>query len=638
MKKTILYSAIALATLSMTTSCGDSFLEINPVGKVSEPNLVSVDGVDMVLTGAYATLYGPGRDKFAVPFANYAYGDVFGGDANKGSEAGDQPSFTEIETFSFNTANDYLRSKWRYLYDGIKAANNTMHMAELAKEALSATAGEKKDKYTEVVAQATFLRGLYHFETAKMFGAAVPYISLEAHESNVDPNVSNVDESGNYIYIWDKIAADFKYAYENLPEKWTTDFGRANKWAAAAFLAKTYMYWSSPYTGGENGTVDHWADAKSLIETILSDGCDSKGTKYKLADTYGELYQAGKSDWTGESIFDIQTAITGTQSVTSSTVGTAHIATAGVIDPGDGGWGFFQPSYYLANSYIVDDNGLPEEVKVGDKPLSTLGDKAITTDLSVYTDPRVDFSIGRFDVPFMGWGIPTEVGAWIRSTSNGGVYLSRKYLPTKDDKAKGLSLSTSSASSVKNIHIFRVADLYLLYAECCIHANDLATAREYINKVRARAANSCLLADESDTVYKDDKGNVTRIGARGKYKFDDLVNGQVYDGGLGVDGQVIGTAGNYRLGLWPAFANADEATKALRDERHIELALEGQRWFDLARWGIASPTLNGFIQFEQKNLPKYSGKTYDPKWICFPIPDDEIIIQKGVLVQNAAWK
>ena len=158
---------MAVATLTMS-SCGDDFLLISPVGSVSESTLLTPEGVDMVLNAAYATLYAPGRDYFATPFSNYAYGDVFGGDANKGSEAADQSSFTEIETYSFNSSNQYLRSKWRYLYDGIKNANNVQHMATLAEDKLT------PESYTQIMAQAAFLRGLYHFETAKQFGAAVP--------------------------------------------------------------------------------------------------------------------------------------------------------------------------------------------------------------------------------------------------------------------------------------------------------------------------------------------------------------------------------------------------------------------------------------------------------------------------------
>ena len=144
----------------------------------------------------------------------------------------------------------------------------------------------------EIEAMAVFLRGYWHFEVVKVFGAAVPYVSLEDAQANTDPQVGNVDENGNYIYIWDKIAEDFKFAYENLPEYWDSSRqGCVNKWAAGAYLAKLYMYWSSPYNGTNGTGANKWADAKSLFETIMANGCDSKGQKYKLADAYNQLFE-----------------------------------------------------------------------------------------------------------------------------------------------------------------------------------------------------------------------------------------------------------------------------------------------------------------------------------------------------------
>ena len=96
----------------------------------------------------------------------------------------------------------------------------------------------RKDNYTETIAQARFFRAFWHFEVVKLFGAAVPYVDDLAMQENVNPQVSNVDESGNYIYIWDKIIDDLQFAYDNLPDRWTTDKGRINKWAAGALLAK----------------------------------------------------------------------------------------------------------------------------------------------------------------------------------------------------------------------------------------------------------------------------------------------------------------------------------------------------------------------------------------------------------------
>ena len=626
MKKTLLYSAMALAATMTMSSCGDDFLVLEPVGAVTEQTLMDATGVEYVLTKAYANLYAPGRDYFSCPLVNYAWGDVFGGDANKGSEFADQSDFTDIETYSFNSSNGYLRSKYRYIYDGVKYANDAERIARLTAEA----GGITDAKLNLVLAQTAFLRGLFHFEAIKMFGAAVPYISYEASISATDPKVSNVDENGNYIFIWDNVIADFDFAMNNLPETWGKgEQGRANKWAAAAYKAKVMIYQASPYTGAENGAgkTANWASAKSLLEQIINSGVDAKGQKYKLADTYEELFTAGKSDWTGESVFDIQATFIGiSNNNTSALLGGSHIAMAGALG---GGWGFYQPSVYLTSSMKVDANGLPvtdlgETMSVpamvpdldkdGNPKYDDEGNmkmkEIINTALDVFTDPRLDYAVGRFGVPYYDWGTPTTVGGWVRATSNGGYYLNKKYMPKKADKGS-LSSTNSTGSTVKNHHLIRLADIYLLYAECCIETGDNATALEYINKVRARAANSYVKADATTT--------------GGPYVLEDLVNGTVKEG----------AAGNYRIGLWPA---GTDVRQALIAERHMELAMEGHRWFDLARWGIAQSSVQNFINYESQYLVKYSGKTYSASWVMFPIPNDEIVTMQGLLVQNSAWK
>ena len=626
MKKTLLYSAMALAATMTMSSCGDDFLVLEPVGAVTEQTLMDATGVEYVLTKAYANLYAPGRDYFSCPLVNYAWGDVFGGDANKGSEFADQSDFTDIETYSFNSSNGYLRSKYRYIYDGVKYANDAERIARLTAEA----GGITDAKLNLVLAQTAFLRGLFHFEAIKMFGAAVPYISYEASISATDPKVSNVDENGNYIFIWDNVIADFDFAMNNLPETWGKgEQGRANKWAAAAYKAKVMIYQASPYTGAENGAgkTANWASAKSLLEQIINSGVDAKGQKYKLADTYEELFTAGKSDWTGESVFDIQATFIGiSNNNTSALLGGSHIAMAGALG---GGWGFFQPSVYLTSSMKVDANGLPvsdlgdtmsKPAKVpdldkdGNPQYDDEGNlktkELINTELDIFVDPRLDYAVGRFGVPYYDWGTPTTVGGWVRATSNGGYYLNKKYMPKKADKGS-LSSTNSTGSTVKNHHLIRLADIYLLYAECCIETGDNATALEYINKVRARAANSYVKADATTT--------------GGPYVLEDLVNGTVKEG----------AAGNYRIGLWPA---GTDARQALIAERHMELAMEGHRWFDLARWGIAQSSVQNFINYESQYLVKYSGKTYSASWVMFPIPNDEIVTMQGLLVQNSAWK
>ena len=614
----------SLISLLVITGCSD-FMEISPVGKVDKAALLAHDeGINMALNSMYSWLYTMNYDNFGAPLSNYQYGDVMGGQANKGSSAADQSTFSMLEVYEITLDNGYLSAKWNSCYNGIARANDVISLAGSVKDELAATPGESKDKYAETVAQGLFMRAFWHFEAIKMFGAAVPYIGTEEYARAVDPKVSNVDESGNYIYIWEKVIADAKAAYDDLPETWSATPGYVNKWAAAGLLGKVYAYYSSPYNG-KNGTGNHWNDALTALKNVIDNGKDAKGQKYRLADTYQDLYTAGISDWTGESVFDIQHTISGTQTATNTINGGPHIGMVGKL--GQGGWGFYQPSYDMANSYIVNDNGLPLlDNSYRSKPaLSWLeeGSTKIHTHLDVYVDPRIDFSIGRFETPYLDYSVPLTIDGWIREFSNGGPYLNKKNIPNNSDRGS-LAVSTSAASSAKNFHLIRYADILLLYAEALIETGNLAEAGKYINQVRARAANVYLTAVEYDA-----DGNILGPGSS-EYELDDLVNGK----------KGAAAAANYRIGLYPdsQFASKESALKALRFERHIELALEGHRWFDLVRWGTAKDELTGFLDFEKTKLFKYDGKAYPTNLYTLPIPDNQIKTMEGILVQNENWR
>lgn len=617
MKKAILYSAIALATSFGMSSCGDSFLLIDPAGSVSEGTLTTEEGIDMVLTGAYSSFNSMTQTAWMGygSLFNFVYGDVVGGDANKGSTAGDQPDWTQLETFTFSPSNGYIAGKWSSVYEAVKRANNVLKMAEDMGDALPNRA--------VIEAQAKFIKAVWMFEGIKMFGAAIPYITLEDYKANTDPAIGNIDESGNYIYVWDKVEADLRDAINGLPATWTGSgyglgqYGRATSWMAKAVLAKLYMYWASPYNGNMSSNSAKMSEAKSLLADIINSGVDAKGKKYQLIQNYGDLFDANSPDcdWGGEGVFDVQLTISGTQTDTNAIASNPAIGQAGAS--GLGGWGFYQPTYDFANSFIVDANGLPLSTDAYraqprlTQMVSTSAGDIPQTDLTVAVDPRIDFTMGRFNVPFLDYGTPTAINGWVRDPNNAGLYMNKKNLPYISDRGS-TSVSTAVASSAKNYHVIRFADILLLYAECLINDGDLDGAKNYINQVRARAANDFVKADATTV---------------GSYSLDDKVNGK----------SVAGAAGNYRVGLYTSFSSKDEAITALRAERRAELGMEGHRWFDLARWGVAAEVLNDYVSYEGQFFPnKYSN--YGKNWVMFPIPYNQIVTAMGRFKQNADWQ
>ena len=619
MKKAILYSAMALATMSLS-SCGDDFLTIDAAGAVSEATLTNDQGIEFVLTGAYSSLNGLMPSQWNAPsntLANPVFGDMLGADTNEGTQAGDQPEWALLQVYSITAANSYIYNKWAACYEGIKRANNVLKMVEDGGDAIT--------NADQIIGQALFIKSMWMFEAIRVFGAAVPYISLEDYKANVDPQVSNVDESGNYVYVWDKVEADLKEAINKLPATWSEgNYGRATSWQAKALLGKLYLYWSSPYNGNNGTNSSKLSEAKSLLTEVLNSGVDAKGQKYKMVDDYSTLFAAGH-DWDGESIIDIQLTLDGSSIWTAAVYGGYYTGFNNTGNSGiNTGWGFIQPTYDYVNSMIVDANGLPvadfesrdiltkfkEVYETQPDGTEKLVERSLSTDLTVPVDPRLDISMGRNGVPYLDWGGDPQA-AWIRSFTNAGVYVTKKHM-TRVSELGGQALTNYGTSNVKNHHLMRVADVKLMLAEIAIREGDLSTALSQINDVRRRAANSYIAAEAGIT--------------KGSYTYQDKVNGTTH----------TDAAGNYIIGLYPSFSSESEAWTALKRERRAELAFEGHRFFDIARWGDVSTTLGSFVAFERQYISKY---TNNPGNFCtMPIPLSEIQTAEGRFVQNADWK
>lgn len=438
------------------------------------------------------------------------------------------------------------------------------------------------------------------FEAIKVFGAHVPYVTLEAYLEGNDPVVYN-HEDGKLIYVWDLVAEDLKFAADNLPESWGKgNEGRVNKYAAEAVLAKLRLYQSSPYNG-KNGGSDHWAETKTLLDDIITNGKTSEGIKLALHPNYAQIFSINGDD-TSENVFDVEYKIEGTAWQTC-TINGSHAPAPQFIT---GAWGFYQPSYELTNCFRVDEKGLPI-MNSNDMPaLCTMNDdktEAIS-DLEAAVDPRLDITAGRFEVPYYwdnvkeGWGTPagTALATYIREVSNAGLFFNKKYNPASTEAG---AINDCPLASDKNLHVIRFAEVLLMRAEVAIHEGDYATAEKYINMIRERAANSSWW----------------------------IKNGEKY-------------AANYKVAPYPTGTlNASNAMEILEREIRLELGMEGNRWFDLCRWGKVKQALEAYGKNENKHLgaSKYPS-TYNADWVTLPLPLGQIQASEGRFIQNDVWK
>lgn len=243
---------------------------------------------------------------------------------------------------------------------------------------------------------------------------------------------------------------------------------------------------------------------------------------------------------------------------------------------------FFLASQNLVNAFRTDENGLPYLD-------GTFNDVKVTSDYEGNVDPRLDFTVGRIGFPFRGH---TYNEKWCRAYDVYGEYSGKKGLidPSSSDMVQGFPWGASPL----NFCLIRYADILLLKAEAEIElGTNLADARELINSVRRKAARSI------DAGYSPVELDPTRA--------------------------------SYFVAEYPEQGwTQDYARKAVRMERRLELAMEGQRWFDLQRWGNTVEVMNSYFESEANVRSYLSGANMTADELFLAIPQEEVINSGGL--------
>jgi len=597
-------------------------------------------GIQALLIGAYGYLDGSsngngwqnnvGQGVWAVSPDNWIYADVAGGDVHKGSTSGDQGSgINPIATMTTTPQNGFLDAKWRVDYEIIARTNAVITTANEAKDLTDA---EKN----EAIAEARFLRGYVYFDLKKMFNM-VPWID----ETTTDYRQPNDKD------IWPNIEADLKFAMDNLPGT-QSDFGRANKWAAAAFLAKAYMF------------EKKYQDADALFTQVINNGTNSAGDAYALVDNFEDNFQASTEN-NSEVVFAVQQV---------ANDGTASIDNA---NPGDmlnfpynspfGCCGFYQPTLDLVNSYRTDGNGLPY-VSASNK--FAYDDTMVTNDLGVdpdaqfttyqgHLDPRVDWTAGRRGIPYLDWG-PFPGVRWVRDPSNGGPYAGKKKIYWRAKESTEADHNSWAPGTAINYDAMRFADVLLLAAEAKAQLGQLADALKLVNRVRSRIADhpgSWVNNDYNKAYAAAVVDNEAAMLASGASQYDWVVRTDTKSTFvlIGTDPTIPTNWNeykipNYKIGTYPAgsFTSKEDALEKIWFERKLELAGEGHRFFDLVRTGTAKEQLDHYYNYEGKYISDVTGASFTaPKNNYYPIPQNQIDVMgkdangKNILTQNTGY-
>ncbi|MGI6074362.1 MAG: RagB/SusD family nutrient uptake outer membrane protein [Fermentimonas sp.] len=566
------------------TSCSSDFLDIPPYGVNDESTLTTKSGVNKLLIGAYATLDGQASND-AYVWDNYWCTD----DARFGSNMG----INNLEAFvDVTPLSDNLAQRWRTLYGMVLRSNDVLSVLPNVDDM---TEQEKN----EVAAQARFIRGFNYLKLAIIW-KNVPWI---------DENVQYGDRSylvSNDVDIYPYIEDDFKFAADNLPETWS-EVGRVNKWAAKAFLAKTYMFQKK------------FTEAKQVLDDVVANGKTTNGLKYALLPKYEDNFRTATKHGS-EAVFAVQMSVyDGSNNGVNGNPMSFQNGTYG--GPANNGFGWYQPTFDLVDAFQVDEEtGLPLLDTYYEHPIKTDYGLSSTDKFDIYDgpmDPRLDWCVGRRGIPYLDWGNHIGKG-WVRNQDNGGPYSSIKHAA---EKARVSTDRQATNRTNTPYNACRFADVILWAAECEVEVGSLDKAEEYINQIRQRAANP--------------EGFVKKY-ENGAFKNE--------------------PAANYKVGLYPkgtfAAKGKSYARKAVRFERRLELAMEFHRYYDLVRYDgndfDLSKYINEFLKREGNRLYLSPNNLYlQGNFIkgtheISPIPQTEIDRSKGadgvsVLKQNPGY-
>lgn len=580
MKKYIKIISCTLATLVLV-ACSKDFLEYEPEGVLSSENVATAENAEALVIAAYA---GIANDEMIGPLTHqWVYGSVRSDDAYKGGGGrGDVDVIDKYEQYNLTVADmgDWMAPRtWTDFYKAISRANFALSVIN---EIPDADYANKTLRQAEL----RFLRAHSHFMLKLLF-KKIPYITEDLSAEQIAQTSNDIDND----VLWNTIADDFLFAYNNLPQS-QDQVGRADRNAAAAYLAKLRLY--QAYEQNDQHQVT--AINTTRLQEVVGYADDVTGA---LEPDYGNNYLDG-FDNGPESIWAAQFSIND-----GTTVGRVSFVTGLNSPHGTGLYGccgFHLASQNMVNAFKTDINGLPLLDTFNNADIFDVVDGNGETPLSVGVtlDPRIDHTVGIPGRPFKYRNTVNNSGDMIYNFSwarDPGVY--GYFGNMKEQQAPDCSCYVKEGPFVgtsKNVDFIRYADVLLFKAEALIQLGQVDQGIQIINQIRSRAAVS----------------TQRQIAA--------------------------GASDVYNVGMYPMGMSKSDAFKALMFERRLEFGMEGPRFFDLVRWGVAEPVLNAYLAVEKSKRDFLANAHFTAgRDEYYPIPQREIDFTGGLYVQNPGY-
>ena len=568
--KKLLYIVCSICLAGGFSSC-ESFLDKHvPQGTLSDEQVKTPANAEAMVVSAYAIFTTAEDINSSFSMWNF---EVRSDDAYKGgSGPGDGDVFHQLEIQKgVLTTNWNINDMWVRLYNSLSRVNSAIALLNVS----------DFDMKQQRLAEMKFLRAYGHFLLKRLY-KHIPFVINENLTYDEYNNLSNREFSNDEG--WQLIINDLEEAFNVLPEK-QADKGRPTKAAAAAFLAKVYLY--KAYHQDDENTNQVTSINQAELQKVIEYTNPTLYANYGLeADIHNNFRPEEQFENGIESIWAIQYSRND-----GSTYGNLNWS-YGLIPPNipgatDGGTDFFKPSQNLVNAYRTGADGLPLLDTFNQKDYDMNVDNA---------DPRLFLTVGMPGLPYMFNKnyMMDKTSVWSRSGGVYGYYVSLKQ--NVDPALIGEYLIKGSywASSMNRI-VFRYADVLLMRAEAYAQLGNSEQAIALVNQIRQRAASSTQMIGSYQNTY-------------------------------GVKMYVTPYKGSY---------SKDETVKIVKMERRLELAMESERFFDLVRWGDAATVLNKYYAEEIDNCALYSDAHFTAnKGEYLPIPFVQMSAAHGNYVQN----
>ena len=524
---------VILAAVILLVSCNNDFLNKTPLDKLSEDAVFNSTALaESYINALYTVLPDPFQEGNIGCITDEGY-FRYGGSSTRYIASGNMTPDNVMYNYeggqAHSTRTTFLNI-WNRTYERIYRMNYFLNYVD------EKGTNIPEDDVNRLKGEVYFLRAWAYYNLIQRY-AGVPIIT-KAYDltDTYDAKRDNFDDCVNFAL------EDLDKAEELLPAKDKATKGRANKDIVLALRSRLTLVAASPLFNDparpEGGifrgqySADKWERALDATKRII-DRADVDGS-YRLDDTYDGVWKNTDSPELIWAKYFISSA-----DASDNTMKKAQLLYSVVYF---NGWTAFQPTqamtldYEMANGKKIFEDGSGYDVNHPFKGRDPRFYKSVAspfcnypnTDNSGYHDNVLDLSLyydnvkkSDFDEGKKEPSYSVKAKHLLDATSTMGLEMMKWYIPT--------SPITEAETGSVLYPWFRLAEMYLNYAECAYMTGNEALCRQYINKVRSR----------SDV-------RMPEIKESGEALWDRLVN-----------------------------------------ERRVELAFEAIRYFDVRRWKTA---------------------------------------------------